>query len=251
MQNTTIQHRLNAAHHMKVEVRRRQHYYSSSKKFYYVYEPLISFLQQDRREYNYNILDMYVPVPPNLYENVDLHVFDECITHLLDLRKSKVWVKYMMSDNVVRCGTIQKHPVYTSLPGWLVDVLRLRRYKRLTLVWCTDLRGVDQYLGSLCSVINLHHLLRRLERQNGDNYTAILLQMTVLSTHSLNPVNRRGFKYPACGMTACTFEDVRRSLLKTQKNEARYDALEAPFTRIICAIPHKVGTNFFDVVVHK
>lgn len=201
----------------------------------------------------------YVPPhPPAADEDDDVtafgeetDVFDESVGNLVELRRVKEWAKYMLSDGVVRYGTVHRHPLYNACPGWLVDVLHRRREApELALVWCTDVRGVDHHLGGTCSLINLHHLFRRLERGGKSNFTAIVAHLTVLSTAALNPINRRGMKYPASGVTARTFEDVKRSLesTRTAKEEIR-DDLEAFLTRIMLVLPHRVGTNSFDVMM--
>lgn len=266
-QTTPIQHKLNASHHLGGGGGSSSNGIATAsgsggggtnnnnitKKKEDVYYPLIEKLKKKDKKNFFPLINTYSPFLSlsNISDKNDINIFDECITNLTDLRRIKVWAKYMMSDNIVRFGTVQKHPVYTALPGWLVDVLNLRRQRRdLIFLWCTDLRGVDQCLGSLCSIINLHYLLRRLEKKTGDNFTALLLQMTVLSTISTNPINRRGLKFPSNGMTSCTFEDIRRSIMKNNK-KGSYDKLESMFTRIACVVPHKVGTNYFDLMMMK
>ena len=208
------------------------------------------------------------PVPSLEYIRNEVDVFDESVNHLMDLRHVKRWAKYKLSDGLIRYGTVHRHPLYNALPGWLVDVLWLRRQNPdLALLWCTDIRGVNEHLGSLCNLINLHGLFRRVEG-GGNNFTGILIHMTVLSTMSLNPINRRGMKYPHSEVASRTFENIKRLLMglknnktTTEKKKGRkrkkrpihnillHDDLSSFFTRIMTVLPPRVGTNYFDIIL--
>ena len=250
LQQNTIQQQLNATHDM---YQRRaspppNHPPRKSTKMW-LYNGAVKFLLNEK------YLMAYVP-PISREEIKTSNLFDDSLTNLLELRKVKLWARYMLSDGVIRYGTIQKHPLYNRCPGWLMDVLwHQRRNGNLTLVWCTDIRGVEKYLGALCSTINLHHLFQRLERKDRNNYTAILLQMTILSTESLNPINRQGIKFPQSAVTGCTFENIKRSLssMKKRKNKKKEyrDGASAPFTRLMLVLPNRIGTNYFDLKLKK
>lgn len=259
IQHTTIQHQLNATHEMynwrsAKEEKKTNWRRGGSTCPKNVYGPIMETLKRkpvlDRGQL-FQFLRWYVPTPPAKDGRflTDVNIFDKSLTNLCELRRAKVWCKYMLTDGIIRYGCIQKHPLYNGCPGWLMDILELRRRGRnLALLWCTDIRGVNDHMGSVCSLINLHHLFQRIERVHGDNFTALLAHLTVLSTAALNPINRRGLKYPSSSISSRTFENVRRSLLRKCNNNET-DTLVSYFTRIMMVMPHKIGTNFMDLVI--
>ena len=266
LQQNTIQEQLNRTHdmyqnHHRIGQQQPPPPPSTQKKKYWLYtEAVKQAASSSSPKAVEKYLTAYVPPVPREDVNFlnDVTVFDDSLTNLMELRRVKLWAKYMLSDGVIRYGTIQTHPLYNVCPGWLMDVLwHQKQKKNLTLVWCTDIRGVNEYLGSLCSTINLHHLFRRLEKKDRNNYSAILLQMTVLSTEALNPINRRGIKFPQAAVTACTFENIKRSLSAMKKKKKKKintvveykDNVAAPFTRLMLAMPVPIGTNYFDIKI--
>lgn len=180
----------------------------------------------------------------SLYSNLS----SNGVNNLIDLRMSKVWVEYMMSDGIIRYSTLHPHPIYNACPGWLIDVINIQMSNLdISLIYCTDIRGVNLFLGQLCSLINLHNLFRKFETSK-TNYTAILLQMTVLSNESLNPINRRGNKFPGNAIASRSFEDIKRYLLATQKLNIISDNLHSFVSRLTTCLPPQVGTNFFNII---
>lgn len=267
IQQSTIQHQLNSTHDMYNETRQNATVgsrgmtpiISTKKKTKNPYNPALTFT--DDATIRDIFLRKYVPLPPTELDHdyylfqKDINIFERSVTNLSELRRPKRWCKYAMSDGIIRFGCISKHPLHRSIPGWLVDVMNVRKRKPAALLWCTDVRGVNNHLGAVCNLINLHHLFQRIECINGDNFTAILAHLTVLSTVSLNPINRRGMKYPNNAVSSRTFEDVKRSLLQLSKTrtekwrDGNIDYLDTFFIRLMTVMPHKIGTNSFDLMI--
>lgn len=103
-----------------------------------------------------------------------------------------------------------------------------------------------------------------------DSFTSVLVHLTVLSNNSLNPINRHGLKYSAFARSSRTFENVKRSLfqivskekLKQRKRRKLRDIknkinegdvadhhLQSFATRVMMVMPHKIGTNFFGLIL--
>lgn len=272
IQHSTIQHQLNSTHDMyrqftSMPIPARSGCVSAkkTKRSINPYDPALRTLTEgDPREPSVcqMFLRRYTPLPPGEGDDdyapfrKDVDIFDKSVTNLSELRRPRRWCKYAMSDGIIRFGCIQKHPLYKCIPGWLVDAINVRTRKGTALLWCTDVRGVNLYLGSVCSLINLHHLFQRIESVNHDNFTTILAHLTVLSTVPLNPINRRGMKYPNNAISARTFEDVKRSLLQLSRTTKRdnnnkdlLDSLDTFFARLMMVMPHKIGTNSFDLII--
>ena len=254
IQHSTIQHQLDSSHIMYSNSNNNNNnnnnssnnhqYYQKRTKEIGCYEFALRMLKWRSSillvlpETIVRFFEVYVPIPPlsDFSFRKDVDMFDKSITNLYELRCPKRWCKYMLTDGVIRYGCIQKHPnsslmtsSFSVLPGWLVDAINIFKRKKkqinslnleknndlgLGLVWCTDVRGVSNYMGSVCSLINLHHLFQRFEYIHQDNFTVVLAHMTVLSTAPLNSITRRGLHYPMTAISSRTFEDIRRSLLK-------------------------------------
>lgn len=167
------------------------------------------------------------------------------ITNFIDLRKSKKWVSYLLSDNVIRYGVIQPHFIFNKIPGWLFDAIQLSYENNLYLIYSTDMRGVNEFMGQVCSLINLHNMLSLKLETDGENYTAILIHLAgILSTNSLNPINRQGMTYPESVLQKTTFENVKRFLNKASGS----DNLRNFISSSLMCVPHKSGTNSFDLL---
>lgn len=163
----------------------------------------------------------------------------------MDVRKNKEWVSYILSDMIPRQGVIHPHPIYNKIPGWLFDAIGLSKDK-LFLIYSTDMRGVNEWMGQLCSLINLHNLLSvNLEAQQGLNCTAILIHLAgILSTRPLNSINRQGMSFPESILQKSTFENVKKFL----SNVNGSDNLCSFVSSTIACLPHKTGTNSFDLI---
>ena len=173
------------------------------------------------------------------------------INNLIDLRMPRVWIEYLMTDGVKRYGTCHNHPIFNNCPGWLIDAIHLQiTNPNLSLVYSTDIRGVNTHLGQLCSLINLHHIFRRFENVT-TNYSALLLQLTVLSNASINSINRRGNKFPANIISSSSFEDVKRQIMATERSNLLRDDMSSFVSRLTTSLPPPVGTNFFNLILKK
>ena len=167
------------------------------------------------------------------------------VTNYLDLRKNKKWVLYCLSDNVKRYGSIKPHIIFNKIPAWLVDALQIAYRHKLFLIYSTDIRGVNQWLGQFCSLINLHNLLNLNAKHNNINYTALLLHTAgILSTNTLNSINRQGMLFSENVLQKCTFENVKRKLSKVSDS----DNLSSFISLSLMCLPQKSGTNFFDLI---
>ena len=168
------------------------------------------------------------------------------LSNFIDIRKSKDWVFYYLSDHVPRKGSIHPHFIYTKVPGWLYDASRIANEKGLFLIYSTDMRGVSEWMGQLCSLINMHNLLSiNLESQQGINCTAILIHLAgLLSTRPINSINRQGMHFPNSILQKCTFENVKNCLAKIEGT----DDLSSFVSATIACLPHRTGTNSFDVM---
>ena len=172
-----------------------------------------------------------------------LNNFHTNITNFIDVRKNKNWVLYSLSDNIRRYGTVEPHLIFNKMPGWLVDALQIAYTHNLYLIYSTDIRGVNEWLGQLCSLINLHNLLAL----NGIdiNYTAILIHIAgVLSTKTLNPINRQGMFFSDNVLQKCTFENTKNFLSKAKD----CDNLSSFISSTLMCLPQKSGTNYFDLL---
>ena len=164
----------------------------------------------------------------------------------MDVRKNKEWVSYILSDFIPRQGVIHPHPTYNKIPGWLFDAIKISKEKKLFLVYSTDVRGVNEWMGQLCSLINVHNLLSvNLEAQQGLNCTAILIHLAgILSIQPLNSINRQGMSFSDSILQKSTFENVKKLL----SNVNGSDNLSSFISATIACIPHKTGTNSFDLI---
>lgn len=165
----------------------------------------------------------------------------------MDIRKNKTWVTYILSDFIPRQGVIYPHPIYNKLPGWLFDAINISKEKKLFLLYSTDIRGVNEWMGQLSSLINIHNLLSvNLEAEQGMNCTAILIHLAgILSTRSLNSINRQGMSFPNSILQKSTFENVKKFL----SNVNGSDNLCSFISSTIACVPHKTGTNSFDLIL--
>ena len=168
------------------------------------------------------------------------------INNYIDVRKSKKWVLYLLSDNIHRIGTSQPHFIYNRIPGWIIDAIQITSEKNLFLIYSTDMRGVNEWLGQLCSLINLHHLLAiNLESNNDINCTAVLIHLAgLLTNRKLNPINRQGMSFPNSILQKTTFENVKKQL----STAAGSDNLTNFISTTLTVIPHKTGTNSFNLL---
>lgn len=164
----------------------------------------------------------------------------------MDIRKNKEWVSYVLSDFIGRQGPIHPHPIYNKIPGWLFDAIQISNKEKQFLVYSTDIRGSNEWMGQFCNLINLHNLLSvNLEAQQGLNCTAILIHLVgILSTQPLNSINRQGMSYPDSVLQKTTFENVKKFLSKAQG----LDNLCSFVSSTIACLPHKTGTNSFDLL---
>ena len=173
------------------------------------------------------------------------------ISSFIDLRKSKTWVSYMLSDNVRRIGSITNHPVYNTCPGWVIDALIISSKNNLHLIYSTDLRGTNSCFGQLVSLINIHNLLDYFLEDGADetNYTIVLIHLAgILTETTLNPINRQGIRFPASILQKTTFENVKKQLLNASQNDENYDSLCSFVSPTIVCLPHKTGTNAFNLI---
>lgn len=190
---------------------------------------------------------------PTLNENNQKSVIDSAwlanLGNYMDIRKNKEWVSYVLSDFIVRQGVIHPHPIYNKLPGWLFDAIQISNKEKQFLIYSTDMRGVNEWLGQLCSLINLHNLFSvNLEAQQGLNCTAILIHLAgILSTRPLNSINRQGMSYPDSILQRTTFENVKKFL----SNANGLDNLCSFVSSTIACLPHKTGTNAFDLLMSE
>ena len=176
----------------------------------------------------------------------NLKNFNTNINNLIDLRKNKKWVLYLLSDKIPRYGTIQNHIIFNKVPGWLIDAIQIANKKKLFLIYSTDIRGVNEWLGQFISMINLHHLLSLNEVNKDTNYTALFLHLAgILSINRLNPINRQGMFFSKNVLQKCTFENVKRLLSKAHDS----DNLSSFISSTLMCVPQKSGTNAFDLII--
>lgn len=189
---------------------------------------------------------------PTLNEDNQRSVIDSAwlanLGNFMDIRKNKEWVSYVLSDFVPRQGPIHPHPIYNNIPGWLFDAVQISGEKKLSLIYATDMRGVSEWMGQFCSLINLHNLFSvNLENQQDLNCTAILIHLVgILSTRPLNSINRQGMYFPDNVLQKTTFENVKNLLSKVNGS----DNLSSFISSTIACLPHKTGTNSFDLSVN-
>ena len=168
--------------------------------------------------------------------------------NFIDLRKCKNTVYYVLSDFVIRKGTIHPHVIYNNVPGWLYDAVNksTETEPRLHLIYSTDMRGVNEWLGQLCSLINLHNSFAAdLEANQKLNCSAILIHLAgLLSNHRLNSINRQGMSFPDSVLQKSTFENVNKCLAVIQGG----DNLSSFVSSTLACVPHKTGTNSFDLI---
>ena len=168
--------------------------------------------------------------------------------NFIDLRKCKNTVYYVLSDFVIRKGTIHPHVIYNNVPGWLYDAVNksMETEPRLHLIYSTDMRGVNEWLGQLCSLINLHNLFAAdLEANQKLNCSAILIHLAgLLSNHPLNSINRQGMSFPDSILQKSTFENVNKCLADIHGR----DNLSSFVSSTLACVPHKTGTNSFDLI---
>ena len=144
------------------------------------------------------------------------------LANYTDVRKNKEWVRYILSDFIPREGLIHPHPIFNKIPGWLFDAIQISNRqpedKKLFIIYSTDIRGINEWMGQLCSLINIHNLLSvNLEAQQGLNCTAILVHLAgILSTRPLNSINRQGMSFPDSILQKTTFENVKKFLSQMQ-----------------------------------
>ena len=84
------------------------------------------------------------------------------------------------------------------------------------------------------------------------NYTAVLIHLAgILTETQLNPINRQGIKFPSSIIQKTTFENVKKQLLIAAQNDENYDNLCNFISPTITCIPHKTGTNSFNIIQKK
>ena len=172
------------------------------------------------------------------------------IANFINIRKSKIWVLYLLSDGIPRYGTIHPHPVYNLLPGWLFDALQIIGNLNMHLIYSTDLRGVNTWMGELANLINIHNLLSIDIEKNGFNCTLILMHIVGLfSSESTNPISRQGIKFPDSILQKTTFENVKNLLSAAIEQKQNYDNLCSFISSTIACIPHKSGSNSFNLLM--
>lgn len=186
---------------------------------------------------------------------IDTEQIFTSLSHFIDIRKSKFWVEYMLSDKKKRYGTTASHPVYPAIPGWIIDaVYALKKNPNLYLIYSTDVRGVDKWLGHLCSIINISKLLYlRIEKEMTNlNATLIFLHVAgLLTPETLNPINRQGMKYPCSILQKVTFENVRLQLLSASHENKLCDNLCNFVGATTTCVPQRTGTNCFNLLMKK
>ena len=228
--------------------------YNNKKSVYFtkLYNLYSHLINNDNKNINLKslILSTFIKNPTtiinnNLYKEdmFFLNNFHTNITNFIDVRKNKIWVLYSLSDNVKRYGTIQPHLTFNKMPGWLVDALQIAYTHNLYLIYSTDIRGVNEWLGQLCSLINLNNLLILNGVEN--NYTAILIHIAgVLSINTLNPINRQGMLFSDNILQKCTFENTKKLLSKAKD----CDNLSSFISSTLMGLPQNSGTNYFDLI---
>ena len=152
----------------------------------------------------------------------------------------------MLNDFKLRRGWVYPHFVYNMMPYWLYDALIIANNENLFLIFSTDMRSVDIWLGQLCSIINIHNLLSvKLESKQGVNCTAILVHLVgILSTKSLSSINRSGMNYPKSILQITTFENIKKLL----SNVNGFDDCSSFISSMIVCRPYRLGTNSFDII---
>ena len=170
------------------------------------------------------------------------------LTSFIDIRKSKKWVLYLLSDNVARIGAVQPHFIFNRIPGWLFDAVHIAWEKNLALIYATDMRGVSEWMGQLCHTINLHYMFHiNLECQGKLNYTAVLIHLAgLLTEQKMNPINRQGMSFPSSVLQTTTFENVKKQL----SNASGCDNLSNFISSTLMCVPRRTGTNSFNISSH-
>ena len=187
-----------------------------------------------------------------IFQNDIFNIFSY-IAHFIDCRKSKLYVRYMLSDGVERIGINLGHPIFPAIPLWIFDVIRLIfNDNQLYLIYSTDTRNVAKWFGHLTSLVNLSNLLyMKIEQSNSDiNATLILLHLGGIFTKNLtDPINRQGMKYPCSVLQKTTFENVKNQLLKISKEKKLYDNLSSFISSTLMCVPRCTGTNSFNLTL--
>ena len=180
------------------------------------------------------------------------------ITSMIDIRRSKKWVKYVLSDKVVRYGTIEPHFIFNKIPGWLFDAAQ---HCGLSLIYSTDMRGVQEWMGQLCSLINLHNLIAATfekekdidnDNDNDDddddiNYTIIIMHLAgLLSRAPLNPINRQGMTFPGSILQSVMFENVKKRMISDPEG---VDNLTNSISCALSCTNPPTGTKMFNLIV--
>ena len=246
-------------------------YYNSELKnsLLYKYVYLIYEMMRDEKELNFNkyILreDEDLEIPVNMaefilgpdYKNKRLFKIDVCeifssMAHFIDFRKSKIFVEYMLSDGVKRFGLTVNHLIFPAIPMWLFDACSLvSKDPSLYLIYSTDIRSVNAFLGHITSIVNLSNLLfLKIEQQNTKiNATLILIHLTgIFTPDKYNPINRQGIRFPCSTLQRITFENVKNNMIKAAKEKRVYDNLFSFISSTIVGIPRVTGTNSFNLI---
>ena len=200
-----------------------------------------------RRAIQHHLIDTPMSCEGNQYAELTKGFSN--LTSFIDIRKSKKWVLYLLSDNVPRIGTIQPHFIFNRIPGWLFDAVQIasRDNKNLSLIYSTDMRGVSEWMGQLCHLINLHYMFHvNLETHNKKlNCTAIIIHLAgLLTEQKINPINRQGMSFPSSVLQSSTFENVKKQLEKVSGRDNLSNFIS---TTLMC-IPRRTGTNSFNLV---
>ena len=214
-----------------------------------IYNEIYKSVSSDKNNIKDIIIEELLETPNFNTDNQKSMVDSTWLANLgnyIDIRKNKTWVSYILSDFIPRQGVIYPHPIYNNIPGWLFDAMKISKEKKLFLIYSTDIRGVNEWMGQLCSLINIHNLLSaNLETEQNLNCTAILIHLAgILSTRSLNSINRQGMSFPNSILQKSTFENVKRFL----SNVHGSDNLSSFVSSTIACVPHKTGTNAFDLL---
>lgn len=243
---------------------------------YCIYEEVVEDLNKDPNNNVNDLINKYISkylirddenfdIPINMAESIlgpnyemnkifknDINNTFSCMAHFIDFRKSKLFVEYMLSDGLKRFGLTINHLIYPGIPMWLLDVSSIiNKHPDLYLIYSTDTRTVDKFLGHVTSIVNLSNLLYiKLEQPAKSNASLILLHlMGIFTADTYNPINRQGIKFPCSVLQKTTFENVKNQLSKLANENRLYDTLTNFISSTIIGVPRATGTNCFNLVI--
>ena len=210
-------------------------------------------LHEDEREIPVNMAEFILGPDYNnkrLFKN-DVNEIFSSMAHFIDFRKSKVFVEYMLSDGIKRFGLTVNHLIFPAIPMWLFDACSLvSKDPSLYLLYSTDIRSVNIFLGHISSIVNLSNLLfSKIEQNKNINATLILIHLVgIFTPDKYNPINRQGIKFPCNTLQRITFENVKNNMIKVAKEKRVYDNLSSFISSTIFGIPRVTGTNAFNLI---